>query len=560
MERLIIKNGLVFDPLNNIDGEIKDILIENSKIVEKFSKEKDIKEIKEINANGKTVIPAAIDIHTHIASQQVNWIRLLGTKNELFKKVWESLILENFARNYISNGYTFILEANVYPSLAKQTVFNFRELPVLDKAMLLNVSNMWPLELEFQRGKIDDMAVFLSDLLSITKGFGLKVYNPFESESWNFQNLRKEVSGKGRLYNFSALDVYENLTKANEHLGLPHSVHAHIEGYEDLKSKNNLFTILNKINSLDLEPTSKISSEIKRTQVFHIAHASAYNVDGNNSELINIVNSNENIDLDLGFIGFDQINPLITSDRRLIDSLLKTNNNEATHKLIRAAVEFEGDTFATFRNFDKKNIANCYLWANALDLSLRIKNIWQMQFSINFPNYANITDVPEIATWLVSKTTRDNFMKDMNSEFLKDNSLINNDKTLTFNEIVILTRASPAKSLGLGSIKGNLGVGADADINIIDLNINDIDISKNPNSIKTALSNIEYVIKAGNIIKEQEKIDLSPQGKIFWSQGKLEKEDKSLIMKMKREFYEKFGSIFYDSLKISVEKTLLREI
>jgi len=273
-----------------------------------------------------------------------------------------------------------------------------------------------------------------------------------------------------------------------------------------------------------------------------------------------MVNSNENIDLDLGFIAFNQINPLITSDRRLIDSLLKANNNEATYKLIRAAIEFEGDIFATFRNFDKKNIANCYLWANALDIALSVKNIWQMQFSINFPNYANITDVPEIATWLVSKSARDNFMNDMNSDFLKDNSLKNNNKILTFNEFVILTRASPAKSLGLGSTKGNLGVGADADINIIDISINDIDISKNPNNIKTALSNIEYVIKAGNIIKEKEKIDLSHQGKIFWSQGKPEKEDKSLIMKSKKEFYEKFGSIFYDSLKVSIEKESLREI
>ena len=138
--------------------------------------------------------------------------------------------------------------------------------------------------------------------------------------------------------------------------------------------------------------------------------------------------------------------------------------------------------------------------------------------------------------------------------------MINNDKTLTFNEFALLTRACPAKSLGLGSIKRNLGVGTDADINIIDININEIDISKNPNSIKAALSDIEYVIKAGSIIKEQEKIDLSHQGKIFWSQGKPEKEDKSLIMKIKREFYEKFGSIFYDSLEVSVENEILREI
>ena len=557
MTKIFIKNGIVFDPINEIQGEVKDILIEDQKIVQKFSNEKDV---KIIDASNKTVIPAAIDIHTHVASQQVNWIRLLGTKNPVFQKIWHGLTLQNIAKSYISNGYTFILEANVFPSLTKQTIFNFKQMPVIDKAMLLNVSNLLALELEFQRGKIEDMAVFLSDLLSITKGFGFKVYNPFESEDWNFKSLRKEVSGKGRLYNFSALDVYENLTKVNEHLGLPHSIHAHIEGYESIKAKNNLFTILNKINSLDLEPTSKIITDIKRSQVFHIAHASAYNVDGNNAELINMVNSNENIDLDLGFIGFDQINPLITSDRRLMDTMLKNNNSEATSKLIRAAVEFEGDSFAMLRKFDKKNINDCYLWANALDIAFNVKNIWQLQFSINYPNYANITDVPKIATWLVSKTARDAFMKDMKAEFLKNNNLTTDDKTLTFNEFVILTRASPAKSLGLGNIKGNLGVGSDADINILNLNINEIDISEDFSHLKNALSNIEYVIKAGNIIKKQEKIDLSPQGKILWSQGKPEKEDKSLIMRSKKEFYEKFGSIFYDSLKISIENEVLREI
>ena len=202
--KLIIKNGIVFDPINKIEGETKDILIESGKIVEKFSNEK---EIKEINANGKTVTPSAIDIHTHVASQQVNWVRLLGSNIKKFKEVWQGLTLEKIARDYISMGYNFILEANVFPSLAKQTIFNFQQIPVLDKAMLLNISNLWPLELEFQRGKISDMAIFLSDLLSKTYGFGFKVYNPFECEIWNFKEMREDLSEHGRLYNFSPLDA-----------------------------------------------------------------------------------------------------------------------------------------------------------------------------------------------------------------------------------------------------------------------------------------------------------------------------------------------------------------
>jgi formylmethanofuran dehydrogenase subunit D len=68
----------VFDPFNNIEGDAKDILIEEGKVVDKFASSSDV---KEIDAKGKTVIPAAVEIHAHVASQQLNWVRLLGTND-----------------------------------------------------------------------------------------------------------------------------------------------------------------------------------------------------------------------------------------------------------------------------------------------------------------------------------------------------------------------------------------------------------------------------------------------------------------------------------------------
>jgi len=557
MSKLIIKNGLVYDPLNNIEGERKDILVESGKIIDKFSNDSDI---KEIDADGKTVIPSAIDMHTHIASQQVNWIRLLGSNNDRFKEIWHGLTLENIAKDYISMGYTFILEANVFPSLTKQTIFNFQQLPVLDKGMLLNISNLWPLELEFQRGKINDMAIFLSDLLDKTKAFGFKVYNPFECEVWNFKDLREDMSKQGRLYNFSALDVYENVVKCVESLGLPHSAHVHIEGYENEKGKENLFKVLEKIKSLNLEPSPKINSNIKRAQILHLAHLNSYSSDGDNTNLINFLNNNPNFSADLSFISFNQINPIITSDRRLINSMFTMDSMDNPYKLISSAVEFEGDSFVSMRSLKKSDYHACILWANALDLALNIKDKSQISFSLNFPNYANITDIPEIITWLISKEARKNYMKGMNDQFLKQNSLLNNEIELSFSELVSITRATPAKLLGLGNIKGSLTSGADADINILDINIEDADLSKDYEKLKYSLSNIKYVIKAGKIVNKENKINTSSNGSIFWSQGQVKSEDINLIMSKKKEFYNKYSSIFYDSYQVSVNKKILRKI
>ena len=50
MTSLIVKNGYVYDPLNKIDGEKKDIFVKDGKIVEETS-EKDAK-----------VIDAAVDV------------------------------------------------------------------------------------------------------------------------------------------------------------------------------------------------------------------------------------------------------------------------------------------------------------------------------------------------------------------------------------------------------------------------------------------------------------------------------------------------------------------
>jgi len=553
MTKLLVRNGNVFDPFNNIEGETKDILIEDGKVVDKFASSSDV---KEIDAKGKTVIPAAVEIHAHVASQQLNWVRLLGSNNQDFQNLWNCLTLNSIAKDYVSNGYTFILEANVFPSLTKQTIFDLKRLPVLDKAYLLNPSNLWALELEFQKEMVEEGSAFLSNLFEKVKSFGLKAYNPFEAEYWNWKVVRKNLTEKGRLFNFAPMDVYEKLTRFVEHLGLPHSIHAHIEGYESQYSKENLLTTLNKVKSLGLKPNPKNDFEIKRSQIFHLAHASSYNLDGDNSELIKFYNENRDFDMDLGFIGFNAINPLITSDRHLINKLIKSTDSS---KLIRSSVEAEGDSFATLRKFSNKKKEDCLLWANAIDLALNISP-WQLQFSVNYPNYADIINLPEIASWLISNSARKQFMNDMDARFLKDNILNSNDKVLTFNDYVILTRSSPAKSLGIGNIKGNLGLGADGDLNVLDLNLNGTDISRDYEKFKVALGNIEYVIKAGEIIKDHDKINLNSSGKIFWASGKPEKEDTKSILAKKEGFYQKYYSNFYDSYTITINKEVLRKI
>ncbi len=62
--KLMIKNGRVIDPFNNIDEQL-DIYVENERI-KKVGKNLDIKVDEIYDANGKIVTPGLIDMHTHL--------------------------------------------------------------------------------------------------------------------------------------------------------------------------------------------------------------------------------------------------------------------------------------------------------------------------------------------------------------------------------------------------------------------------------------------------------------------------------------------------------------
>ena len=57
-----IVNGKVYDPANNIDGKIKEICIQDGKIVDSVPEDATV-----IDAQGMVIMPGGVDIHCHIA-------------------------------------------------------------------------------------------------------------------------------------------------------------------------------------------------------------------------------------------------------------------------------------------------------------------------------------------------------------------------------------------------------------------------------------------------------------------------------------------------------------
>jgi len=92
------------------------------------------------------------------------------------------------------------------------------------------------------------------------------------------------------------------------------------------------------------------------------------------------------------------------------------------------------------------------------------------------------------------------------------------DREISLYEYTQMTRAGPAKSLGMSLTKGHLGIGADADVSIFDLNPKTTDIGQQPEVLVKAFEAASYTIKAGEIVlKDGEIVSVDAPKSTIWT-------------------------------------------
>ncbi|MDD2778532.1 MAG: amidohydrolase family protein, partial [Methanocellales archaeon] len=145
---LLITNGIVYDPINQISGEKVDILVKDGKIVS------GVKNPKTIDAGGRIVMPGGVDMHTHIAGGKMNVGRMLRPEDgrrciESRKKLTRACtgysVPNTFATGYryAKMGYTTTFEPAMPPLLARHTHEEFRDIPIVDKGGIPLLDNHW---------------------------------------------------------------------------------------------------------------------------------------------------------------------------------------------------------------------------------------------------------------------------------------------------------------------------------------------------------------------------------------------------------------------------------
>jgi formylmethanofuran dehydrogenase subunit A len=529
---LRIVNGKVYDPANGIDGEVREICVRDGKVVDDVPAE-----AKRIDAQGMVVMPGGVDIHCHIAGPKVNLARKLQPddrrhdvhpRTAITRSGTGGSVPSTFATGYryATLGYTTAMEAAVPPLGARHVLDELHDTPVIDKGFYVLLGNNLLLYRLIKDGGAEAVRDAVAWWLDAAKAYTVKLVNPGGDEPWkgrrnaNVTDLDETVHG----FDVTPRQIVKTLIDAAADLGLPHPAHIHCN---NLGHSGNVETTLE---------TMRTAGD-RRAHLTHVQFHSYGGEPGANPtsaarRIADYVNAHPNVSADVGQVMFGR-STIMTADAPLAYMLRRYGSDK---RWVNADTECESGCGIVPFSYQEHVYTHALQWAIGLELFLMSDDPWRMVLSTDHPNGGSFMSYPRLIRLLMDREFRREEMRRVNGKALRRTVLPDLDREFSLREIAVITRAGPARLLGLQD-KGHLGVGADADITIYE----------EEDDKERMFSAPRYVIKDGQPIIEDHEFRADHQGRVLHVAPGYDPD----IEKVVRPFFDDYYSIQFDNYRVA---------
>jgi formylmethanofuran dehydrogenase subunit A len=481
-----IAGGDIIDPANGRIGK-GDLWISDEAIVEApVGGEAD----RTIDASGCIVMAGAIDIHSHIGGGNVNTARLLLPEQHAAHQPRPAATpLSNAGWStfetgclYAKMGFTTVVEPAMSPGAALHAHLELADIPIIDKATLAILGNDDFLLSMIRDGASPTMIEdYVAWTVSSTRALGVKVINAGAAAAFK-ENVRTfSLDDIVPSYGVSSRRFVKTLQAAVDRLGIPHPLHVHC----------------NNLGAAGSADTAAATIAAAEGLPLHLAHLQfyGYGTEGKRkfssaaARLAELVNATPEVTIDIGQVMFGQT-VTVSSD---VMRQFSARGTAHPKKFVIHDGDGNGGGIVPYRY--RSDYYGTTQWAVGLELFLLINDPWRVFFTTDHPNGAPFTTYPKLFELLMSREARNEMAAGLSKPALGLSTLSSIEREYTFEEIAIMTRAAPAKLLGLAD-RGHLGAGAVADVAVYR---RDKDIAKMLGRAALVFKNGDLVVKDGEI-------------------------------------------------------------
>ena len=381
-------------------------------------------------------------------------------------------------------GYTACFEPAILPVNARQAHLEMGDTPIVDKGgyVMLGSDDML---LRLMAAGEDQKLIndYVGWTLDATNCIGIKVVNPGGISAFKFNQRKLDLDEKHPYYGVTPRDILRVLSRAVYELGVPFPLHVHSS---NLGLPGNFDTTLGTIRASEGLP-------------IHLTHIQfhSYGTEGDRkfssaaAQIAEAVNSTPNASCDVGQILFGQT---VTASG---DSMTQHRNSGLANpkKFVVMDIECDAGCGVVPFKYRDQSFVNALQWAIGLELFLLVKDPWRVFLTTDHPNGAPFTMYPHLIRLLMDRTFRNERLGLIHPDARALSTLGSLEREYTLYEIAILTRAAPARILGIATM-GHLGAGAAADITVY----------RDEPDRERMFTAPEYVFKDGELVVQNGKV------------------------------------------------------
>lgn len=445
--RLRLTGGRLYDPRADEAGVVRDLDLVDGRISTKPGDPDEVLDISDC-----VVMAGGIDAHTHIGGGKVNIARMMLPEIQRSEDPMAVATTGEAGLRYLEMGYTACFEPAMMPTNARQVHMEFADTPFVDKgAYVMLGSDDLLLRMMRDGADFEQVKDYVAWTMTAARALAVKVVNPGGINAFKFNQRKLDLDEQNQHYGVTPREVLSTLSRAVQELGVVHPLHIH--GC-NLGVPGNVETTAESIRALEGRP-----GHFTHLQFHSYGTEGDFKFSSGAAELAELVNKHPNVSIDVGQIMFGQT---VTESG---DAMHQHAGCKHAHPNKWTIMDIECDAgcgVVPFRYRDK-NFVNALQWAIGLELFLLVEDPWRVFLTTDHPNGAPFTSYPHLIKLLCDKSFRDEQFRRLHPEAQKMSVLPSIQREYTLEEIAIMTRAAPAKSLGLTNM-GHLGHGAQADV------------------------------------------------------------------------------------------------